>query len=210
MVEHLTIPTILILLLLSLASTQQISAYLIDSEYHSIDGSIIPYSNFNETHLLVNAMQTTCAHCIDQHFELQTLYDKNISGIEILSLSVRNADTLEVIQAFNDTNPTPWHFGIDIAGNFAQAFSIASTPTLLFFNQDGELLFKLVGTKQADILENQIYTAIGIDINETSESDTSSQLTPTSDDELFLDINFLSFLTSGAIGIIIVRSFRKA
>ncbi len=126
----------------------QSSAYNIKLTYLDLSGNTHSFAEFEGKWLFVEVFRHDCPHCINQHPDLQQLYDLRVdvnnSKMEMLSLAV-SSDTVEEIQTFLNDHPTPWNIGRDPQNSFSNTYGITGTPTMILFDTKGNAAKSWVG-----------------------------------------------------------------
>lgn len=137
-----------------LLSTTQASAYGISGSYTDLNGFKIPYSSYEGNILVVEVFQVGCDHCHDHHPNLVELNADYGSQIRILSLA-SPSDTVEEIQTYLETYPSPWDVGRDTEG-FGRSQKVTHTPTTIVFKKNGEKYVSWQGPVNASIMGQAI------------------------------------------------------
>lgn len=115
----------------------------IDSEginftFKLLDGTEAHLADYKGSPVFLDLFATWCKPCETQIAELATL--KSVSpNIKILSISIDDTDTVEMLEKFKTDNGITWIIGQDYTLKGAQNFKVASIPTLAFFNSNGVL-----------------------------------------------------------------------
>ncbi|MHA2170157.1 MAG: TlpA family protein disulfide reductase [Candidatus Kariarchaeaceae archaeon] len=108
-------------------------------------GQVVSLSTHEGQFLFIEAMSPGCGACKNQHPLLQQLFQSHGSKMKMLSLAIFADDTLAEITDFVNDHPTDWEIGLDHNRDFAQQFDLRTTPQMLLFNRESQLLYKWVG-----------------------------------------------------------------
>ena len=129
-----------------------VNGYLLTNSCTNINGETISFSSFEGKLLFVEAFASDCYWCQKEHPELEKLYQEFASEINMVSISIKSDETVETLTQYIADYPTSWLIGFDDGLQFAREFNIKSTPTMLLFNQEGQLLSQKVGyTEYAEL-----------------------------------------------------------
>ncbi len=132
--------------------TPQSTNAAISGAYTNLNNQQVAYSSYNNRMLLIEAFATDCSYCRDQHPELVKFNSRFSSDIFLISVSVSADDTIPVITNYLQEYPASWEVGIDTGGSFANQFGIRSTPTMIFFDGNGNALDTKIGFTSYDEL----------------------------------------------------------
>ncbi|MHA1966611.1 MAG: TlpA family protein disulfide reductase [Candidatus Hodarchaeales archaeon] len=116
---------------------------MIDSEginfaFKRLDGTESHLADYKGSPVFLDLFATWCKPCETQIIELATL--KSVYPyIRILSISIDDTDTVEMLEQFKTDNGITWIVGRDYTLKGAQNFKVTSIPTLAFFNSNGVL-----------------------------------------------------------------------
>lgn len=135
---RIAIPLI-ILLVSTLGATGQ-SSYQINLSYLDLQGNSVSFSTYQGKWLFVEVFRHDCHFCIQQHPDLEQLYELRASKSEynltMLSLAVAS-DTVDEINEFMQEHPIHWEVGRDPQNAFSNKYGIQGTPTMILFDTKG-------------------------------------------------------------------------
>ncbi len=127
------------LIIASMGTAAQ-SSYQINLSYLDLNGNQVSFSAYEGKWLFVEVFRHDCHFCIQQHPDLQQLYDLRASkpeyNLTMLSLAVPQ-DTVEEIQSFMADHPISWEVGRDVQGAFSNKYNVQGTPTMILFDTKG-------------------------------------------------------------------------
>ncbi len=145
-----------ILIFLLLVNSSSTKAYSIIGSYTDTNNTQEPFSKYEGKLLLVEAFATGCSHCQNEHKELVKLWDSYNATINLLSLSVSNADSLDKIKDYLVKYPASWDIGFDKDFDFRDKYGVEAFPSLLLFTEDGEVASCHVGERSFSDLSSDI------------------------------------------------------
>ena len=109
------------------------------------DGTTLSISELSGKIILVDLMTTLCGACSTQNAYLETVYDSLAGSLVILSLSVDNSETAELMDDYQSTNGLSWDHGLDTDAKFTNYFQVTSVPTLILIDSDGYFRYMHIG-----------------------------------------------------------------
>ncbi|RMG37031.1 MAG: TlpA family protein disulfide reductase [Methanobacteriota archaeon] len=137
--KYLVVIPLAFLILASMGSTAQ-GSYQINLSYLDLDGNQVSFSTYQGKWLFVEVFRHDCHFCIQQHPDLEQLYELRASkpeyNLTMLSLAVPQ-DTVEEIQSFMVDHPIKWEVGRDVQGAFSTKYNVQGTPTMILFDTNG-------------------------------------------------------------------------
>ncbi|MHA2030506.1 MAG: TlpA family protein disulfide reductase [Candidatus Kariarchaeaceae archaeon] len=149
-----------IVVMLILSSINHSQAGLNGQYQRHPSGQAVDLSTHEGQFLFIEAMSPGCGACKEQHPILDELFQSHGSKMKMLSLAIFADDTLASIADFVNDYPTGWEIGLDHNRDFAAQFKLDSTPQMLFFNRDTQLVRKWVGLTPLDDLVGVINSYI--------------------------------------------------
>lgn len=102
------------------------------------DDSIITMHELRGKFVIVDLMATWCGPCASQSIELLEIYNSiDSDSLIILSLTIDDAETIEMMADYKTNNDLPWPHGLDTSDVFGDYFSVSSIPTLIIIDDNG-------------------------------------------------------------------------
>lgn len=167
----------IIFVLLAINSISNSVAYGFDLTYTDLNGNSINYSIFQGKYLIVEAMNTECIHCQDEAPVMDGVY-QTFTNLTIVSITVNPNDTVSTMNAFNQYYNVNWLSGFDTGGKLSQKFNIQYTPTILFFDANGNLVHSWVGYTTFTNLKSVISEYVNVGNPSYSYTNTNSPSSP--------------------------------
>ena len=102
------------------------------------DDSIITMHELRGKFVIVDLMATWCSPCASQSIELLEIYNSiDSDSLVIISLTIDDAETIEMMADYRTNNDLPWSHGLDTSDVFGDYFSVSSIPTLVIIDDNG-------------------------------------------------------------------------
>lgn len=102
------------------------------------DDSIITMHELRGKFVIVDLMATWCGPCASQSVELLEIYNSiDSDSLVILSLTIDDAETIQMMADYKTSNDLPWQHGLDTSDVFGNYFSVSSIPTLVIIDDNG-------------------------------------------------------------------------
>jgi len=102
------------------------------------DDSIITIHELRGKFVIIDLMALWCGPCASQSIELLEIYDNYDSdSLVIVSLTIDNAETIEMMAEYKADNSYPWPHGLDTSDVFSDYFSVSSIPTMIIIDDNG-------------------------------------------------------------------------
>ena len=102
------------------------------------DDSIITMHELRGKFVIVDLMALWCGPCASQSAELLEIYDNfDSNSLVIISLTIDDAETIEMMAEYKADNDLPWAHGLDTSDVFGDYFSVSSLPTLIIIDDNG-------------------------------------------------------------------------
>jgi len=102
------------------------------------DDSIITIHELRGKFVIIDLMALWCGPCASQSIELLEVYDNSDSNsLVIISLTIDDAETIEMMAEYKADNDYPWSHGLDTSDVFSDYFSVSSIPTLIIIDDNG-------------------------------------------------------------------------
>jgi len=102
------------------------------------DDSIITIHELRGKFVIIDLMALWCSPCVTQGIELLEIYDNSDSdSLVIISLTIDDAETIEMMAEYKADNDYPWSHGLDTSDVFSDYFSVSSIPTLIIIDDNG-------------------------------------------------------------------------
>ncbi len=102
------------------------------------DDSIITMHELQGKFVIIDLMATWCSPCASQSIELLEIYNSIDSDLlVIISLTIDDAETIEMMADYKTNNDLPWPHGLDTSDVFGDYFSVSSIPTLVIIDDNG-------------------------------------------------------------------------
>jgi len=100
--------------------------------------SIITIHELRGKFVIIDLMALWCGPCASQSIELLEIYDNSDSeSLVIISLTIDDAETIEMMAEYKADNNYPWSHGLDTSDVFSDYFSVTSIPTLIIIDDNG-------------------------------------------------------------------------
>ena len=113
----------------------------------NLDGKDVPLNSLSEgKNLLFIYFSSECSHCVD---EIKMLKKEKSSreNIDIYLISIEDARVLKKFtKRLGITKEDDLHFLVDAEWEFPLLYDVEATPSMYFYNTDGKLVSKHVGT----------------------------------------------------------------
>jgi len=101
------------------------------------DDSIIIIHELRGKFVIIDLMALWCGPCASQSIELLEIYDNSDSELlVIISLTIDDAETIEMMAEYKADNNYPWAPGLDTSDVFSDYFSVTSIPTLIIIDDN--------------------------------------------------------------------------
>jgi len=123
----------------------------------TLDGDTFNLYSHRGKPLVLFAMASWCATCIEEARELGKLVEKYGDQIVVIALDVDRSTTWQDLQKFKEIVGNPnyiWAFDKD--STVVKDYGIKALETTLIFNQDGEVVFSDFRSTRYKVLEKQI------------------------------------------------------
>ena len=102
------------------------------------DDTIITIHELRGKFVIIDLMALWCSPCASQSIELLEIYDNYDSdSLIIISLTIDDAETIEMMADYKADNDLPWLHGLDTSDVFSDYFSVSSIPTLIVIDDNG-------------------------------------------------------------------------
>ena len=102
------------------------------------DDSIITMHELRGKFVIIDLMATWCSPCASQSIELLEIYNSiDSDSLVIISLTIDDAETIEMMADYRTNNDLPWSHGLDTSDVFGDYFSVSSIPTLVIIDDNG-------------------------------------------------------------------------
>lgn len=102
------------------------------------DDSIITMYELHGKFVIIDLMATWCTFCASQNSELLEIYNTiDSDSLVIISLTVDDTETIEMMAEYKVDNDLPWAHGLDTSDVFGDYFSVTSIPTAILIDADG-------------------------------------------------------------------------
>jgi len=102
------------------------------------DDSIITIHELRGKFVIIDLMALWCGPCAFQSIELLEIYDNSDSeSLVIISLTIDDAETIEMMAEYKADNNYPWSHGLDTSDVFSDYFSVTSIPTMIIIDDNG-------------------------------------------------------------------------
>ncbi len=102
------------------------------------DDSIITMHELRGKFVIIDLMATWCSPCTSQSIELLEIYNSiDSDSLVILSLTIDDAETIEMMADYKTNNDLPWPHGLDTSDVFGDYFSVSSIPALVIIDDNG-------------------------------------------------------------------------
>lgn len=131
--------------------------YKISGSYTSNDNTSKSFSSFEGTPLLLEAISTTCDHCKEQNLQMDIVYNSLNESVSMLSLSINSKDNITTMNAYNQSYPMFWEYGI-VDLDQLPSYEIKYTPTMILFDDNGNFANCWVGETESSVLLDEINT----------------------------------------------------
>lgn len=113
--------------------------YGLSGSYQNLSGDMVSIDNYNGKILLVESIQTTCPACKDGNHRsrIQTLYGEYSDQVSFLVITIRDDDTIELMQNFVSDWGISWSAGLDLNNVLQTQLGIRATPTVVLLDGTG-------------------------------------------------------------------------
>ena len=102
------------------------------------DDSVITIHELRGKFVIIDLMALWCGPCASQSIELLEIYNNYDSdSLVIISLTIDDAETIEMMAEYKADNNLPWLHGLDTSDVFSNFFSVSSIPTLIVIDDNG-------------------------------------------------------------------------
>jgi len=102
------------------------------------DDSIITIHELRGKFVIIDLMALWCGPCASQSVELLEIYNSfDSDSLVILSLTIDDAETIEMMAEYKADNAYPWSHGLDTSDVFSDYFSVSSIPTMIIIDDNG-------------------------------------------------------------------------
>lgn len=102
------------------------------------DDSIITIHELRGKFVIIDLMALWCGPCASQSVELLEIYNNiDSDSLVILSLTIDDAETIEMMAEYKADNAYPWPHGLDTSDVFSDYFSVSSIPTMIIIDDNG-------------------------------------------------------------------------
>ena len=120
------------------------------------DGTTLSIGDLSGKIILVDLMATWCSSCSTQNAYLETVYDTLAGTLEILSLSVDDSETVQMMDDYQTANGLSWPHGLDTGSSFTIYFQVTNIPTLILIDGDGYFRYMHVGLWSDVVMTDKI------------------------------------------------------
>jgi thiol-disulfide isomerase/thioredoxin len=110
----------------------------INFSFQLLNGTEVSLADYKGAPLFLDLFATWCQPCKTQITELAKL-KSNSPYVRILSISIDEGDTVEMLEQFSVETGITWTVGRDYTLQGAKNFKVSSIPTLAFFDSNGVL-----------------------------------------------------------------------
>lgn len=102
------------------------------------DDSIITMHELHGKFVIIDLMALWCSPCASQSIELLEIHNNYDSdSLIIISLTIDDAETIEMMADYKTENGYPWSHGLDTSDVFSDYFSVSSIPTMIIIDDNG-------------------------------------------------------------------------
>jgi len=122
------------------------------------DSNVITLSNWVSSRevIYLDFFQSTCGHCIaNTKNVLFPLYENYSTEIKMLSVSIRDADTVPDLISFKIDNNAAWQFALDTDGA-QEKYGVTGSPTGFLIDRDGFIVYQHRGEGSLITLKAEI------------------------------------------------------
>jgi len=127
----------------------------LDFSLKDVQGNEFRLSDFRGRVVVLEFMSTTCPHCANEAPRLASVWKRFGSAITMISTSVNNEDTNEVLKAYATAHDSPWVWAMD-TGNVASAYGVSAVPAIVIIDRNGEIAYVNSGETSEETLTQQI------------------------------------------------------
>ena len=133
-----------------LTTTQSVAAP--DFTLKDLEAQSVSLSSFKGKVVFLNFWGTWCHYCLEEMPSIQRMYDQlKHKDFEILAVSVN--DTPAAAQSYVTQNSYTFPVLLDLEYKASQIYGIRGFPTTYLINKRGNLIGKLVGSREWDAPE---------------------------------------------------------
>jgi len=106
-----------------------------------IDGVEFSINDYREKVVLLDLFSTLCGPCIAEIPHLKSLHEEFGEDLIIISISVRQSDTVEKLQQFRQEQGIDWIIARDTVGIREKLGGLWTVPTLIIIDQQGYIRY---------------------------------------------------------------------
>ncbi len=116
-----------------------------DWTFEMSDGTTLVLNDLRGQIVLIDLMATWCSTCVLQNSILESVHENLAGTAVVISLSVDDTETTQLLAKYKSDNGLPWDHGLDSGDSFDSYFNIVSIPTLVLIDADGIFRYQHVG-----------------------------------------------------------------
>lgn len=132
-----------------------------DFELTTLNGEKVILSDYQGKKVILNFWATWCPPCKAEMPHMQKFYEKyKDQGVEILAVNLTSQDKgVDKVKAFVEENGLTFPILLDEEGVVGQNYQIATIPTSYMIDTEGNIVKKVVGPMDEEMMESLINLA---------------------------------------------------
>jgi hypothetical protein len=114
-------------------------------EFPMVGGDTFRVADHRGEVIFIDFMAIWCYYCGRQNGEIQKLWETHSDQINIISLTVTQAESLDMLETYMDDRSLEWPHGKDVNGEASDFITVTGVPTMLIIDGNGLLRYKHIG-----------------------------------------------------------------